>query len=147
MRMTPSVYVDTSALAKWYLRENRSPDVVEFLAKACPVFISALTQVEMRSLLARRRLRGDIDALLENRVYSTFNGDIAAGHVVLLPHSVESFLLAESLIGSLPEIPLRTLDALHLGAARTEGVSIVATADRVMAQAAMALGLECRTFF
>lgn len=145
--MAPSVYVDTSALAKWYVRESRSEEVEVFLAEACPVFISALTQVEMRSLIARRRRLGDIDPLLESRICSTFNADIAAGHLVLLPHSVESVLLAESLIGSLPEVPLRTLDALHLGVVRAGGVKVLATADRVMAQAAASLGIECHTFF
>jgi hypothetical protein len=60
---------------------------------------------------------------------------------------VETFLVAESLMGSHPELPLRTLDALHLGVVLSSGVSTVATADRVMTEAAAALGLECEAFF
>jgi predicted nucleic acid-binding protein len=66
---------------------------------------------------------------------------------VLVPHTVESFLLAEALLGAYPGIPLRTLDALHLAAVRSSGVATLATADRVMAAAAAALGLACQTFF
>jgi hypothetical protein len=142
-----SVYFDTSALVKWYLNEAFSDEVEEFLQGEAPVAISLLTKVEMRALLARRRREGSIDAALENRVYAVFEGDIAAGHLVLLPQRVEHLLLAESLIGSLPATSLRSLDALHLGIVKGEGIGTLATADRVMALAAEALGIECRRFF
>ncbi len=140
------VYLDTSALAKWYLNEAWSEEVESYLREVCPVYISALTKVEMTALVSRRRREGDIDALLAGRILATFDGDIAMGHLVLLPHTVESFLLAQPILSSLPDLPLRSLDALHLGVVKTSGVSALATADRVMAQAAEALGLECRTF-
>lgn len=145
--MATSVYLDTSALAKWYLNEDRSEEVEAFLGESLPVCISVLTKLEMRSLLARRRREDSISALTEGRAFSVFEGDIVAGHLILLPQRVEHFLLAESLIGALPGIPLRSLDALHLGAIQGEGIRALATADRVMAQAAAALGLECHTFF
>ena len=45
-----------------------------------------------------------------------------------------------------PEHPLRTLDALHLTLALQAGVSVVATADGVMAAAATSMGLEVVRF-
>jgi len=142
-----SAYLDTSALAKWYVNESRSEDVEEYVRSVYPVYVSLLTKIEMRSLAARRVREGHIDLLTQGKVLATFEGDIAGGHVVLLPHTIESFLVAESLLGSLPEIPLRTLDAMHLGIMQAAGVTTLATADRVMAQAAEALGMECETFF
>lgn len=142
-----SVYFDTSALAKWYLNEARSEEVEDYLRDVSPVSISLLTKVEMRSLVARRRREGHLDPDAQAKILATFEGDIATGHLVLLPHTVESFLLAESLLGSRPEVSLTTLDALHLGVMRSAGVTVMATADRVMAQAAAAQGMECRTFF
>jgi predicted nucleic acid-binding protein len=142
-----SVYLDTSALAKWYVREARSDDVEKYVREVCPVYISLLTKAEIRSLLARRRRQGHIDSQTEGKVLATFEGDIAMGHLVLLPHTVESFLIAESLLGSHPDIPLLTLDALHLGVMQSSGVTTLATADRVMAKAAEALGMECETFY
>ena len=141
------VYVDTSALAKWYLNEARSEDVEEYLREVCPVYISLLTKLEMTSLMARRRREDHVDAETQGKVLATFEGDIALGHLVLLPYTVESFLVAESLVGAHPEIPLRTLDALHLGVIRSAGVGALATADQVMARAAEVLGIDCRTFF
>jgi hypothetical protein len=113
----------------------------------CPVCISLLTKIEMRSLMARRAREHHVDPETQGRVLATFEGDIALGHLVLLPHTVVSFLTAESLLGAHPDIPLRSLDALHLGVARSAGIEVLATADRVMALAALALGMECRVFF
>jgi predicted nucleic acid-binding protein len=142
-----SVYFDTSALAKWYLNEAMSQEVEDYLREVGPVSISLLTKVEMRSLIARRGREGHLDPQTQSKILATFEGDIAAGHLVLLPHTVESFLIAESLPGSLPEISLTTLDALHLGVMRSCRIEVLATADRVMARAAAAQGTECRTFF
>ena len=142
-----NVYVDTSALAKWYVNEAQSEEVEDYLREACPVAISLLTKVEMRSLLARRRREGQIDAETQAKVLATFEGDIASGHLVLVPHTVESFLVAEALLGAHPKTPLVTLDALHLGVMRAAGIQELATADRVMARAAELLQMECRTFF
>ncbi|HZJ02576.1 MAG TPA: type II toxin-antitoxin system VapC family toxin [Thermoleophilia bacterium] len=142
-----NVYLDTSALAKWYLNEAFSEEVEEYLREATPAYISALTKVEMKSLLARHRRDGSLDPLIEARVFSVFETDIAAGHLILLPLRVEHYLLAESLLGSLPNARLRALDALHLGALKGEGLKQLATADRVLADAAEALGVACRTFF
>jgi predicted nucleic acid-binding protein len=141
------VYVDTSALAKWYVNEAGSEEVEEYLRQACPVHISLLTLVEMKSLMARRRQQDDMDAQTQAKVLSTFDSDVALGHLVLLPHTSESFLLAGSLLGEHPEVPLHALDALHLGVMRSAGVGTLATADAVMAQAATLLGMECRGFF
>ncbi len=141
------VYFDTSALAKWYVNEPRSDDVEEYVRSVYPVYVSLLTKLEMKSLMARRVREGHVDLLTQSKVIATFEGDISAGHLVLLPHSVESFLIAESLLGAHPEIPLRSLDAMHLGTMQAAGITALATADRVMAQAAEALGMRCETFF
>ena len=44
-------------------------------------------------------------------------------------------------MGKLTELPLRTLDALHLATAQTLETDTLATADDVMRRAAEALGL------
>jgi uncharacterized protein len=142
-----AVYLDTSALAKWYLNEDFSEEVEEYIQGILPAYISLLTKLEMRSLLTRRRRERSIDPIIEARVLSTFEGDTAAGHLILVPPRVEHYLLGESLLGSLPEMPLRTLDALHLGTLRGEALDTLATADRLLARAAEELGVHCRTFF
>ena len=107
-------YLDTSALAKWYLNEAGSEAFVAFLQGLGAAVISSLTVTEMRCLLSRRRRMGDLSVELESARY--------------------------------PEHPLRTLDALHLTLAVQAGVSVLATADGVMASAATSMGLDVVRF-
>lgn len=139
-------YLDTSALAKWYLNEPFSDEVEAFLTKHEGAAISRLGVVEFRCLLARRRRAGEIDARLEADIAAAFAADIGAG--ALAVHAVEDadFGTAERVIGSLRKHPLRTLDALHLSIAARIGVELVATADRVMAAACKDLKLRVALF-
>jgi hypothetical protein len=56
------------------------------------------------------------------------------------------FAEATNLIARYPEHPLRTLDALHLTLAADLGVSILANADGVMADAAVSMGFQVVRF-
>jgi predicted nucleic acid-binding protein len=67
-----SIYFDTSALAKWYLREKESDKVEAYMQANGPVAISDLTVVEMRSLIARHRREKSIDIGLEGQIFATF---------------------------------------------------------------------------
>jgi len=144
--MAESIYLDTSALAKWYLNEEASEEVEAYLLDQAPVAISTLTVVEMRSLLARRRRAGEIDPVLEMRLFATFEEDVHEGHLVC--HRVEDRVVAAApaLIAAVPDQPLRSLDALHLAIALDLGVPTVATADRVMAGAGESLDLQVKWF-
>jgi len=141
-----TAYLDTSALAKWYLNEPGSDAFVAYLQGLDSAAVSGLTRAEMRSLLARRRRMGDFDAALETVLFSAFLDDIASGALVLYPMDDARFDDAVNLIGRYPEHPLRTLDALHLAVARHLGLETFATADAVMASAARAIGFSVDQF-
>jgi len=141
-----TAYLDTSALAKWYLNEPGSDAFVAYLQGLDSAAVSGLTRAEMRSLLARRRRMGDFDAALETVLFSAFLDDIASGALVLYPMDDARFDDAVNLIGRYPEHPLRTLDALHLAVARHVGLKTFATADAVMASAARAIGFSVDQF-
>lgn len=141
-----SSYLDTSALAKWYLDEAGSPEFAAFVVDAADLWISRLTVVELRCLLARRRRAGLIDGAYEGLAYGRFVEQMAAGYLLLLPVTDE--LLAEALgvIERLIDVPLRTLDAIHLAAATAAGCTSLATGDRVMHAAARELGFSVAFF-
>lgn len=141
-----SAYLDTSALAKWYVNERGSNAFVAYLQGLDSAVISSLTRAEMRSLLARRRRMGHFDAALEAILYSAFLDDIASGALFLQPLEDARVADAVNLIGRYPEHPLRTLDALHLCVARQMGIETLATADVVMADAARAMGFSVDQF-
>ena len=139
-------YLDTSALAKWYLNEAGSEAFVEFLQGLDSAVISSLSVTEMRSLLSRRRRMGDISAELESVLFAALLDDIDRGWLQRYPLDDARFAEATNLIARYPEHPLRTLDALHLTVAADLAVSIVATADGVMADAALSMGLQVVRF-
>ncbi len=146
IEMSDKVYLDTSALAKWYLNEENSDKFVQFLQDVPLAVISDLTATEMRSLLARRRRMHEITPSLEMEIFSTFQMDIDQGHLMLLPFHHRGFEEATHLIGSLQNIPLRTLDALHLTIIKHHHIQTLATADQAMSHAANQLGIQVVMF-
>jgi len=140
------IYLDTSALAKWYLNESRSEDVEKFIQENAPVDISDLTGVEMRCLLARRRREGNIDPTTEMKVFSVFEEDVRQQFLICHPMPSGTAAAAVHLFSTLPEIRLRTLDALHLAVAREIQAEILVSADRVMLAAAQAMGFDVVRF-
>ena len=141
-----SPYLDTSALAKWYLNEPRSEDVEAFMLAQTSAEVSSLTVVELRCLLARRRRAAEIDAATEMRVFGVFQEDIRHGVLRVHPLDNAHALAALDILAGLPLHPLRTLDALHLAIADSIAAETLATADRVMADAAEEFGLEVVRF-
>ena len=139
-------YVDTSALAKWYLPEPGSDAFVEFIVRQDRALISRLSGVELRCLLARRRRAGDITAEHERDAWATFEDDVRAGHLHVEALADAHAIAALALLVRVSDLPLRTLDALHLAIAQSIGAEVLATADLKMARAAQALGLTVLTF-
>ena len=140
-------YLDTSALAKWYLNEPLSEQFEAFIREQSSAAISRLTVVEFRCLLARRRRAGEITKSVESRVYASFEQDVGAGFLQVYPVADEHLIGALSLITRLGRYPLRTLDALHLAIAQGIHCRRLATADKTMAGAGKAIGLGVARFF
>lgn len=139
-------YLDTSALAKWYLNEEHSEDFVAYLRGLDVAVISSVTHTEMRSLLSRRRRMGELTTELESLLFAAFTEDLDRGWLQLYPVEDPRHREATHLINRYPDHPLRTLDALHLAVAVNIGVPMLATADAVMAAAAAAMGFEVARF-
>lgn len=140
-------YLDTSALAKWYLNEPFSEQFEAFIREQTTAAISRLTVVEFRCLLARRRRAREITKTIESRVYAAFEKDIGAGFLQVYPVADEHFIAALGLITRFGRYPLRTLDALHLAIAQGIRCRRLATADKTMADAGKAAGLGITRFF
>jgi predicted nucleic acid-binding protein len=126
-------YLDTSAVAKWYLNESGSQEFVNYLQGLDSAVISSLTRTEMRSLLSLRRRIGDLPTELESELFAAFQEDIDRGWLQLYPIEDARFAEASNLISRHPKHPLRSLDALHLAQAVHIGTEQIATADEVMA--------------
>jgi hypothetical protein len=141
------LYLDTSALAKWYLNEPFSEEFEAFIQEESPPAISRLSVVEFRCLLARRRRAGEFTKAIESRVYASFEKDVGGGYLQVYPVADEHLIAALGLITRLGRYPLRTLDALHLAIAQGIQCRRLATADKTMADAGKAVGLGIARFF
>jgi len=139
-------YVDTSALAKRYFNEPYAEQAEVFLAQQSLLVITLLTAVEMRSLTARRRRAGELDATLEAQIFASFREDVRLRHLVQHEITADTFAGAVQIISQLPDVALRTLDALHLAAAQQLGVECLVTADRRMSEAASGLAMPVKFF-
>jgi predicted nucleic acid-binding protein len=144
--MREIIYFDTSALAKWYLNEARSDDVEKYIQEHGPVAISELTVVEMRCLLSRRRRERNIDSKMEAQVFATFQEDIRQNFLMCHPLPENLAAGAVNLLSILTDVPLRTLDALHLMIAREIQTNVLATADKIMAAGGKAMGFSVVRF-
>ncbi|MDP2832161.1 MAG: type II toxin-antitoxin system VapC family toxin [Pseudomonadota bacterium] len=140
------LYVDTSALIKRYITESNSDEFDAFFMARTQLAVSRLTLVEIRCALARRRRNGEIDTLLEEQAMEEVRTDIQDGALEIHPVGDDQVAHALHLIGQVSPLPLRTLDALHLSIAQHLHARDFATADRLQAEAAQALGFNVFTF-
>jgi predicted nucleic acid-binding protein len=140
------IYADTSALVKRYLSEPFSSEF-ETLFMQAPMAISRLSIVEMRCAVAHKRRNRQITARIENLITSEMATDIQDGVLLIGEVGTAHFTAAFHLINRLTDIPLRTLDALHLSAAEQIAASAFATADKTQADAAAALGFTVHRFY
>lgn len=126
-----TLYVDTSALLKRYVDEADSQRADEFLASDPTLITGRHTEVEVRRNLAR--LLPATDATVAR---ASFAEDLASFSIVEL--DAATCELAATIA---EQTGVRTLDALHLGAARRLGTALTFVSfDVRQAQAARALG-------
>ena len=141
------VYIDTSALSKWYVQEAFSEEFDAFIRSCGEPVISRLTVVEFRCMLARRLRSGGLSKRNERDAQRTFEEDMRLGFLKVNSVQDHHFALAHDLIGKMQNLPLRTLDALHLSIASTSGCRRFATADKIQATAAGKLNMHTENFF
>ncbi len=139
-------YIDTSALAKWYLPESGSESFAKWIQHQDNTYISSLTVTEFRCLLSRRLRMELLNALQVQQIYAKFKQDVEDAHLIHYPIDNRHIINASLMIESLPSVPLRTLDALHLTVARDIPADIIATADKVMTEAAQLLNFKVVLF-
>ena len=140
------VYVDTSVLAKRYVRSEASDAIDDFFDHAEHRFaLSELCLVEMESVMARhaRESRGGAQKLPLLRL--RFDTDLRLGFFEIHPLTSAVILKARQLVAD-GGVPLATLDALHLSTAIDIAADAVATDDRQLMRATKAQGLSAISF-
>lgn len=138
-----SLYIDTSALVPYYLPEALSDASERLLRTANRPAVSDLTEVELTSALARKVRRGGLSRQAALHARALFTTHLEGLYFRRPRVQHQHFALARDWIAQL-DLPLRTLDGLHLAVAAMEELEMV-TADAGLARTAEALGIPCRS--
>ncbi|BBP03555.1 hypothetical protein TPL01_10940 [Sulfuriferula plumbiphila] len=140
-------YLDTSVLIKLYVPEVFSAEAEHFISGVERPVISRLGVLEWHCAMARRQRSGAFPDSYLKAARQEFTRHLAGGYFLVQTFGDARFIEALEILEAVKPIPLRTLDALHLAAARAAGLKHIATADKVMADAAHKLGITVATFF
>jgi predicted nucleic acid-binding protein len=128
---------DTSALYKRYAAEAGTDEVQALGESAHEVCVAAHCLTEIASVLNRQRHDGLVPGDGYVRILSEVHRDFQDFTQVALDANVQSLSIA-----AMERIPLRAMDALHIGSAQHAAVDLFVTADRRQAAAAEAAGLK-----
>ena len=133
------MYLDTSVLVALYVPEALSK-AAEKAAHAAQPAVSALTEVEFASVIARRIRERTLSLSDGQLVLRTLDAHLAARHYERLPVVAGTYAEAARLLRS-RAAPISTLDALHLAIAISSH-ALLCTADKQLARAAAQFGAE-----
>ena len=132
-------YVDTSVLVAFYLPEAMNAQAQRLLSGAESVAISGLSEVEFHSAVARRVRMNELTRSDAVRVLSQFRLHAESGFRMVAVEQ-RDYLLARDWLATF-STPVRTLDALHLAVAFSNGLTVL-TADRILAESAQHFGIK-----
>lgn len=135
------VYLDTSALVKLYLPEPDSASVERALRRRRDLVVSDLAITEVASAASRRTREGSLSRLDAGRLQRQLLADAAVGVFLRADIVPETHREAERLLLSLADVPLRSLDALHLALAIGAGARTLFSLDARLAAAGSRVGL------
>jgi len=100
----------------------------------------------MATLLGRRCREGNFDPEMEARIFSAFQEDVRNGYLLRHPFLEGLSEAALLMCVQLSRTAICILDLLHLAIAREIQADVLATADRIMAEAAAILDLRVAWF-
>jgi predicted nucleic acid-binding protein len=133
------IYLDTSVLASFYWPEALSEIIDDLLSNEPEPALSQLVEVELFSALSRRVRMGEISQGDARTISAHFQSDLDDGFYHYLTVETVHYKLARDWISRF-DIPLRTLDTLHLAIAFSYEISLI-TADEGLAASAKVLGV------
>ena len=133
-------YVDTSVIVAYYCPEALSEKAEAFIITHTRPGISLLTELELFSAISRKIREGSMDRKDGSRIIAKFLShldDLFYTRLSIEPHH---YRLARDWIGQFT-ISLRSLDAIHLAIASSEGATLI-TADEGLAKSAESFAVE-----
>jgi uncharacterized protein len=131
------MYVDSGVLLKLYVPEPESDAAQRAVARTDELVCSELLLAEFQSAISRKRREGQIDMKPADEFMAAFRRDVADGAISIVKLNSSAIEAAMKLLAKMPDdIPLRTLDAIHLGVCFENKLFPLLTTDAVMLKAA-----------
>ena len=134
------MYLDTSVLVKLFVQEPDS----EFYGKLTDgqiICSSVLAYTEVWSALLAKERGAGLTPEHRRKVWAAFDGNVMSDIIELLPMGPAIFKRANRILEVChPQVPLRSLDALHLASADQSQDWPLVTGDKRMRDAAQLLG-------
>ena len=135
-------YLDTSVLVAYYCPEALSEAAEKMILADGQPAVSALTEVELVSALARKVRERELSRENANYVLAEFQSHLNQLLFKRIPVERDHYSVAFNWLAQFA-IPLRSLDALHLAVAAQNNLELV-TADNQLSQSARKLGVRTR---
>jgi predicted nucleic acid-binding protein len=135
-------YLDTSVLVAYYCPEALSEVAEKMILADRQPAVSALTEVELVSALARKIRERELSRENANHVLTEFQSHLNQFLFKRIPLERDHYSVAFNWLAQFA-VPLRTLDALHLAVAAQNNLELV-TADQQLLQSARKLGVRTR---
>ena len=140
------IYFDACYIAKFYLAEPDSPNVIAFAKGKANVGCLLIGKAEVIAVFHRKLRENVVDVSGFHLLCDQFEADCASGlwqwpavDDALLASSAQRFRRLSATTF------LRAADGLHLTCAAKEGCTTIDTSDRHMIAAALAFGLQAVT--
>jgi predicted nucleic acid-binding protein len=138
--MAGSVYTDTSWLAKLYLFESESASCIAYLnAHRGEMYVSQLSDVEITAAISKAYSSSPVSS---SRALALYKEDCDFGFLKRVPVDEKVYARAVDIATQHTAVyQLRSLDILQIAIAQRHGVATIASFDKRLRAAALALGL------
>jgi len=138
-----SVFVDTSALVKYYYPEMGSEKVELQIVNADKVYLCQLTPTEFASALMKKVRDKTLDLDRQEAIWNAFLDDLSSLQIELVPLTQRHFEKTTQMIRSYGHKEgIRTLDSLQLVTALEAEKAKFLSADKSLAALAVKIGLS-----
>ena len=138
-----SIFVDTSALVKYYYPEEGSERVESILLKAEDVYLCQIATTEFASALMKKIRTGSLEMETQVLIWNTFLNDLDSRQVQLIPLNEKHYQKASEIIRSYGHKEgIRTLDSLQLVAAFDVYDAMFVSADNFLSHFASKMGFK-----
>ncbi len=138
-----NLFVDTSALVKYYYPEVDSQEVERVMLGAERLYLCELSLVEFASALMKKIRMNELQNHEQQLIWEAFLSDIQAENVELIDLSQDDFRAAADLILKYGKgRNLRTLDSLQLAAALKLTNGRFLSSDKELLSVAKDIGLS-----